>query len=132
MDAARFRKIISIIPECYKKLKRNGTERNAGTGGKMAKKANERQISVILTEENFNKMKDVTKNMCMSRTDFINAACAEIPVIGLAETRGILEEFVKIRMALETGTLSEVDRKAGEEACRCLNSLTEQISSLRI
>lgn len=90
------------------------------------------QISVILTEENFKKMQDVTENMVMTRTEYVNAACSGIPIIGLAETKGILQEFVKIRVALENGGLSEEDRGAGEKVCRCLHTLTKQISSLKI
>lgn len=96
------------------------------------KQKNPYQISAILTKESFERMQETVKNFGISRTDFLNNACCQVPIIGLAETKGILKEFIKIRVALESGTLSDEDRKAGESICRSLDSLTKAISSLEI
>lgn len=88
------------------------------------------KISVILTLENFEKMESTIKHTGMSRTEYINRACEECVVVGIAETANLSAEFAKIREALWEENSDIEIRKVGKEVCQSFALLMEKIEKL--
>lgn len=97
---------------------------------KAKKENNSTKISVILTPENYEKMQEVVKNTGMTKTDFINRACDECTVVGIAETADLAAEFAKLRDALGDENCNEEARKAGDKVCQSFALLVEKITKL--
>lgn len=89
----------------------------------------QKRVSFIITEENAAKMLQVTNNTGITQTEFINAACAEVPVLCIHNSMSLAAEFMKLRILLEEGDLSAEARKVGDEICQSLNVLTAEIRS---
>lgn len=87
------------------------------------------KISVILSPENHERMLQVLDNTGMTKTEYINQACSNIAIIGIAETANVAEEFAKLRIALENENLTKEAKEAGECACQSLSSLTEKLAT---
>ena len=71
------------------------------------------KISVILSPENHERMLQVLDNTGMTKTEYINQACSNIAIIGIAETANVAEEFAKLRIALENENLTKEAKEAG-------------------
>lgn len=88
----------------------------------------EKKISFRMESTNVEKMKAVTKNTGITQTEFINKACAGIPVICIKNSEGIADYMMDLLTLVEDENYSEF-RKEVDELCQCLGMLTEEIQS---
>ena len=56
----------------------------------------ERKISFLMTDENERKMKEVTADTGITQTDYINAACAGVPILCLKNSEGLADLFANM------------------------------------
>ena len=89
------------------------------------------RITVTLTEQNYQKMQQITETAGITKKEYINKACAAVPIIVMEQSQEIAKEFFLIRIALEKNVISEKLRKEVEKACQLLNSLTAKIVNYR-
>lgn len=86
----------------------------------------ERKISFRMEASNVKKMEAITKNTGITQTEFINKACAEIPIICLENSEGLADKVIDLISLVEDNDLEEF-RKEVDVICQSLKSLTEEI-----
>lgn len=90
----------------------------------------EKKISFRMESANVDKMEAITKNTGITQTEFINKACAEIPIICLKNSEGLADCMMELLTLIEKEKFSEF-REEVDKLCLCLNLLTEEIQSSR-
>lgn len=86
----------------------------------------EKKISFRMESTNVEKMEAVTKNTGITQTEFINNACAEVPIVCLENSVGIADRITDLKTLVEENNL-EAFREEVDKICLCLNLLTEEI-----
>lgn len=89
------------------------------------------RITVTLTDQNYKKMTQTTEKAGITRTEFINKACAGVSIFVMEQSKDIAKEFFLIRVALEKNEFSENTRERVEKTCQYLNLLMEKIEKCR-
>lgn len=90
----------------------------------------EKKISFRMESTNVEKMEAVTKNTGITQTEFINNACAGIPVICIKNSEGLADCMMDLLTLAEDEKFSEF-RKEVCELCQSLKLLTEEILNFR-
>lgn len=90
----------------------------------------EKKISFRMESTNVEKMEAVTKNTGITQTEFINNACAEVPIVCLENSVGIADSIMGLITLVDENNLEAFGEEV-DKLCQCLNWLMEEIQSYR-
>lgn len=88
-----------------------------------------KKISLNLTEANYDKLVEAVEKSGISKTEFINKAIAEVPIIILGDRKMLAECFFDLRRMMLDDDY-EGFGKGVSEVCQSLNMVMEKIEEV--
>ena len=88
-----------------------------------------KKFSLNLTEANWKKVEDIVKKTGMTRTEVINKAIGDVPIVILGEQKTLALTFFELRKAVADLNYEQF-REEVDRACQSLNLLMAKIEEL--